>query len=261
MHAIDKTYPGVQALRSVDLTLRAGEVLALIGENGAGKSTLIKVLAGAVLPDCGKIEIDGQRVSIRDPLDARRAGIAVIYQEFNLIPTMSVVDNLYLGRERSWLRRGAESAEARAIFARLGAAVDPRALCRDLSVAQQQVVEIARALSHEARILVMDEPTATLTPPEVEKLFTIIRDLKAHGIGIIYISHRLDEVAALADRVMVLRDGALVGVKSKGEVERNDLIEMMVGRRLDQEFPKRGAVVESSALTPGPSPPGRGAGG
>ncbi|MSQ94693.1 MAG: sugar ABC transporter ATP-binding protein [Gemmataceae bacterium] len=242
MHAIDKAYPGVQALRGVDLTLHSGEVLALLGENGAGKSTLIKILAGAFLPDRGRIAIDGKPVTIRDPLDARRAGIAVIYQEFNLVPTLPVVDNLFLGQEQTrfgWLRRGSEVSAARALFARLGVAVDPWALCRDLSIAQQQIVEIARALSHEARILVMDEPTATLTPTEVEKLFAVIRELKTHGIGIIYISHRLDEIDTIADRVMVLRDGELVGVKQKSEVQRDDLIEMMVGRRLDQEFPAR----------------------
>ncbi len=251
MHAIEKSYPGVQALRGVDLTLRAGEVLALLGENGAGKSTLIKILAGAVPFDRGGIDIDGQPVTIRDPFDARRAGIAVIYQEFNLVPSLPVVDNIFLGKENTrlgWLRRGEEVAAARKLFDRLGVAVDPWALCRDLSIAQQQIVEIAKALAHECRILVMDEPTATLTPPEVDKLFAVIRELQSHGIGVIYISHRLDEIDALADRIMVLRDGALVGVKQKAAVHGDELIEMMVGRRLDQEFPLRQTRIGKPSL-------------
>lgn len=263
MRGIDKAYPGVQALRRVDLTLNGGEVLALVGENGAGKSTLIKILSGAVLPDRGQIAIDGQNLRIRSPIDARRAGIAVIYQEFNLIPTLPFVDNLFLGQDQTrlgWLRRGEERRQARALFARLGVPIDPSALCRDLSTAQQQIVEIARALLQRARIVVMDEPSATLTPTEVERLFAIIRELKGQGIGVIYISHRLDEVAAISDRVMVLRDGALVGVmgppsppvplpEGEGRAWRDALIELMVGRRLDQEFPQRV-----------PSPSGRGVG-
>lgn len=244
MRGIEKSYPGVQALRGVDLTLHRGEVVALVGENGAGKSTLIKILAGAVRPDRGVIAIDGVAVTIHGPLSANHAGISVIYQEFNLVPSLPVVDNLFLGRDRSrlgWLFRREEARQARALFARLGVAIDPWMICRDLSIAQQQIVEIAKALSLQARIVVMDEPTATLTPQEVARLFAIIRELQAHGIGIIYISHRLDEIDAIADRVMVLRDGQLVGEQPKAAVRRGELIEMMVGRRLDQEFPPRSA--------------------
>ena len=245
MLGIDKSYPGVHALRGVDLTLHRGEVLALLGENGAGKSTLIKVLAGAVVPDAGSIEIDGQPTLIREPVDARRAGIGVIYQEFSLVPTLTVAENLFLGRERSrfgWIARGAEVRQARELFARIGVNIDPRTVCRELSIAGQQAVEIAKALALDARILVMDEPTAALTPPEVERLHDIIFELKYQGIGVIYITHRLAEIAAIADRTMVLRDGQQVGVRQFEQFSREDLIELMVGRRLDQEFPPRAVV-------------------
>jgi ABC-type sugar transport system ATPase subunit len=251
MRGIVKSFPGVQALRGVDLDLERGEVLALLGENGAGKSTLIKVLAGAHLQDTGTIRLDGQETRLRTPHGARRAGIAVIYQEFNLVPTLTAAENIFLGVERSrwgFLRSGEERQRARDLFRRIGIAVDPDALCRDLSVAQQQAVEIAKALAADVRILVMDEPSATLTPQEVERLFAITRELKRQGIGIIYISHRLDEIFALADRVMVLRDGQHVGTDAVARVSRNDLIARMVGRRLEQEFPRRSVAIGPTRL-------------
>src|SRR5579875_658857 len=213
MRGIVKSFPGVRALRGVALDLDGGEVLALVGENGAGKSTLIKVLAGAQPPDAGSIHLHGQAVRFTRPLESRQAGIAVIYQEFNLVPSLTAIENIFLGQEPAhagFVRRSKEQQRANELFTRLGVAVDPEAPCRELTVAQQQLVEIARALAFDARIVVMDEPSATLTPQEVEHLFSIIRDLKSKGIGIIYISHRLEEVFAIADRVQVLRDGEAI---------------------------------------------------
>jgi ABC-type sugar transport system ATPase subunit len=242
MRGISKSFPGVQALKEVDLELHTGEVLALLGENGAGKSTLIKVLAGAHVPDSGSIAIGGAPTDIRTPTDARRAGVAVIYQEFNLVPSLTAAENIFLGYEPTrggLIRKGEEHTRARELFRRIGVPVDPGAVCRDLTVAQQQVVEIAKALATDARIVVMDEPSATLTPQEVDRLFAIIRELTAQGIGVIYISHRLEEIFALADRVMVLRDGGHVATRPVRQVRREELIELMVGRRIDQEFPPR----------------------
>jgi len=245
MSGIRKSYPGVQALREVDLELHRGEVLALLGENGAGKSTLIKVLGGAVRPDAGRVTIDGKAVTIAGPVAARRAGVSVIYQEFNLVPALTARENIFLGQERRWrfLPARQERRRAEELFRRIGVPVDPAALCRNLSVAQQQVVEIARALAHDARIIVMDEPSAALSPHEVERLLAIVRELRAQGIGVIYVSHRLEEIFQIADRVTVLRDGAHVATRPIGDVTRDALIELMVGRRLDQEFPPRTAAV------------------
>ena len=242
MRRIGKRFPGVQALADVDLALAAGEVLAIVGENGAGKSTLIKILAGAHDPDAGVVEISGQPVRIGSPLVAQQRGIAVIHQEFNLIPGLSVRENLFLGQERvrfGLINVAQELQRARELFKRLGVALDPGRLCRNLTVAQQQVVEIAKALAVQAGILVMDEPTAALSPQETQTLFTVTRELKSQGMGIIYVSHRLDEIFTIADRVLVLRDGRRIATKPIAELSRASLIEMMVGRSIDQEFPKQ----------------------
>lgn len=247
MRGIGKAFPGVQALQAVDLTLHRGEVLALLGENGAGKSTLIKVLSGAHQPDAGTIRVDGELVEIKRPVDAERHGIAVIYQEFNLIPALSVMDNICLGNERRrkgcLLDRPAQLAMVRRLFERVGVDLNPHALISELTVAQQQMVEIVKALSRQASILVMDEPSAALSHHEVEHLFAFVEELRGQGMGIIYISHRLEEVERLADRVSVLRDGLHVDTQDARDLKRDRVIELMVGRKLENEFPERSARV------------------
>ena len=242
MRGIEKSFPGVHALRGVNLTLGHGEVLALLGENGAGKSTLMKVLGGAHRADSGVIEIDGREVALHSPQESRRAGVAVIYQEFNLIPALTAWENIFLGQETTragFIARKWERARAAQLFRRLGVEIDLDTPCRRLSTAQQQLVEIAKALAFDARIIVMDEPSAALTAHEVARLFEVIREMKRAGIGVIYISHRLDEICAIADRVTVLRDGANAGEKAAARISRNEMIEMMVGRELKDEFPRR----------------------
>jgi len=246
LRGIVKSFPGVKAIRRADLDVRAGEIHALVGENGAGKSTLIKVVTGAHAPDAGAILLEGVEAKIAGPQDAQRRGIAAIYQEFTLVPALSVRENLFLGRESApggWIDARAERRAALGVIGRLGVLLDPDARARDLTVAQQQLVETARALLADARLLIMDEPTAALTPREVERLFAILRELRARGHGLLFISHRLDEVLEIADRVTVMRDGVTLGTRSAGELTREALIEQMVGRALDQEFPKARAPI------------------
>jgi len=203
---------------------------------------LIKVIGGAHLPDEGTMEIDGRPALIETPQDSLQAGIGIIYQEFNLVPALSARENIFLGQEParvSFIPRSEEKRKALALFERIGVEIDPAKLCGELSVAEQQVVEIAKALSQDARIIVMDEPTAALTPREVEGLLKVVRELRSQGIGIIYISHRLDEIDAIADRVTILRDGAHVSTLPMTEVDREQMIALMVGRSLDKEFPSR----------------------
>ena len=246
MRGIVKSFPGSQALRGVNFSLKAGEVLALLGENGAGKSTLMKVLGGAFRADAGSIEIDGVVQHFASPQGSLRSGVAVIYQEFNLVPGLTACENIFLGQEPTrvgFIAQSQERRQAAELFKRLGVEVDLDVPCRRLTTAQQQLVEIAKALAFQARIIVMDEPSAALTSHEVGRLFAIIEELKRQGIGIVYISHRLDEIFAIADRVTVLRDGLNVGERPIAQVTRQELIELMVGRVLSDEFPKRSTTI------------------
>jgi rhamnose transport system ATP-binding protein len=242
LKAVRKSFSGVQALKGVSFELRAGEVHALIGENGAGKSTMIKVITGAVTPDEGSIEIRGQLVEGNDPVRARALGVAAIYQQPALFPDLTVAENIAIGVEPACVWRrvhwGRRREFARRLLGRIGASIDPETEVRRLSMPEQQLVEIARALGAEARILIMDEPTSSLGDREVANLFRVIRELKAQGVGIIYISHRLEELPEVADRVTALRDGTLVGTHPLEEVGRDELIRMMVGRELSAVFPK-----------------------
>ena len=242
LRAIDKQFPGVHALKKVDFELSRGECVALLGENGAGKSTLIKVMGGAHCPDSGTIQLDGKDVSFNKPSDSLDAGIAIIYQEFNLVPVLTAAENMFLGMEPhdyGWVSKLEEKRKAKEIHCRIGSDVDPDKRCDQLTVAEKQLVEIAKALVRNARILVMDEPSAALTNQEVYKLYDLVDELKSQGIGIIYVSHRLEEVEKLADRAVVMRDGAKVGELSRDELDRKKIIEMMVGRSMETEFPSR----------------------
>ncbi|WP_205625016.1 sugar ABC transporter ATP-binding protein [Geminicoccus roseus] len=235
VQGISKRFPGVQALTEVGLDVRAGEAHALLGENGAGKSTLLKILSGAHLPDEGSIAIDGRPVTITRPAEAQALGIVTIYQEFNLLPNLSIAENVYVGREPTrgpFVDWKTLHEQARAVTARVGLDMDPRRLVRDLSVAEQQMVEIAKALSMEAKLVIMDEPTSALSETEVERLFRIIADLKASGIAVVFVTHRLDEVMQVCDRLTVLRDGKLVGSAEVKDVRVDDVVRMMVGREV-----------------------------
>ncbi|MBS0356917.1 MAG: sugar ABC transporter ATP-binding protein [Proteobacteria bacterium] len=245
MRHISKTFPGVKALKDVQLSIRAGEIHSLMGENGAGKSTLMKILSGAYVPDAGaEILVDGEAVSIEGPLAAKALGIAVIYQELSLCPNLSVAENIYLGRElrrHGLVDRKAMQAACAGILRRLGASFGPATEVASLSIAERQLVEIARALHAEARILVMDEPTTPLSSRETDRLFALIRQLRADGLAIIYISHRMSEIYDLSDRVSVLRDGSYVGTLERAALSAESLVQMMVGRDLSGFYTKEHA--------------------
>jgi len=240
MRGIGKSFPGVRALHDVSLTLNAGEVLALVGENGAGKSTLMKILAGAQRADVGSILIDGTEVSIASPHDAEMLGVGMIYQEFNLVPQFNAIENVVLGSEPVrgvFLDDASARARAKAVVDELGMDLPLDRRASTLSVAAQQMIEIAKVLSKKARIIVMDEPSAALTDREIDRLFAIIARLKAGGAGVVYISHRMEELPKIADRVTVLRDGGVVETRAIGQFPPNDIVRAMVGRPLDTHFP------------------------
>jgi rhamnose transport system ATP-binding protein len=250
---IEKSFPGVRALSGVSFDVRAGEVHALLGENGAGKSTLIKIISGVYEPDGGSILIDGRETRFATPEDAKRAGVATIYQELLLFPELTVAENIFLGHApRTGMGRidwGAMRARAEALLASLE--IDDLAanqVVGALSVGNCQRVEILRALSHDARILIMDEPSASLTESDVTRLFDIVRRLRARGVGIVYISHCLDEIFAIGDRVTVLRDGAYVGARNVADTNASELVQMMVGRRIDNLFPKAAVPIGAPVL-------------
>jgi rhamnose transport system ATP-binding protein len=239
---VSKSFGGVHALQDVHFEIFPGEVHALLGENGAGKSTLIKIITGVYQPDAGELFLAGSPIRFANTREAQAHGIAAIYQEPSLFPDLDIAENIMVGRQPmgrlgvDWRRM---YQEASALLKRLGMVLDPRTKARELSVAQQQVVEIARALSINAKVLIMDEPTSSLTQREVEELFTIVRQLRASGTALVFISHRLEELFALADRVTTLRDGRYVGTRAMADVTTDELIRMMVGRSLDELFPKQ----------------------
>ncbi|HBH7341884.1 TPA: sugar ABC transporter ATP-binding protein [Escherichia coli] len=260
MKHITKRFPGVLALNDVQFTLRRGEVHALLGENGAGKSTLMKILSGVYQPDEGEIIFEDKPVSFSDPLSAQNVGITIIHQEFNLFPELTVEENIFIGREfckkNRWRLDEKQQHQATIeILQKLNLAIKPDTLVADLTVAQQQMVEIAKAISVNARILIMDEPTAALTETEIESLFRVTRLLKEQGTGIVYISHRLEELALIADRATVMRDGQYISTVDYECVKISDLIAMMVGRDLGNIYPRREAlqqripVLEVNGLT------------
>ena len=250
---VRKAFPGVLALDDVSLDVAPATVHAVVGENGAGKSTLMKILSGAVSADAGAIEIDGRRVTITGARSAQRQGIAIVYQDFNLVPDLCVSENIFLGRwPRSRLTRCVDFTglhrKALDLLEALGIALPVRRSVSALTMAQQQMVEIAKALSLDARILILDEPSAVLTPHELDALFKLVHDLKQRGVSVIYISHRLDEIFDIADHVTVLRDGRHISTRPIHEVERNRLITEMVGRELQNEFPQRSCPIGDSVL-------------
>ncbi len=247
---IDKSYGAAAVLKGIDFDVRAGEIHAVIGENGAGKSTLIKILSGAVTPDKGVVQLNGSTLPTGDAGAAMRRGISVVYQEFTLVPDLTVEENMFLGRElaRVWLRRADMTRIVKGVLDDLGVSISPAAIVRGLSVAHQQLIEIGRALVSDAKVLILDEPSAALSGPEVRRLMDLLRALRNKGLGIVYISHRLEEIFEIADRVTVLRDGSKITSCAVSQCQKSDLIRWMVGRDVSEEFPERHLVRGATVL-------------
>ena len=249
MKGIDKSFPGVHALDHVDLEIRKGEVLALMGENGAGKSTLMKVLTGIYKKDSGTITYEGKEVEFDNPRAAQAAGVVIVHQELNMLSHLTVAQNIFIGREimkGKIIDDAKMNEESRKLFARLNINIDPTAPMGNLTVGKQQMCEIAKAISHQAKVIIFDEPSAALTEAEIEELFKIIRDLRDKGMGIVYISHRMDEIKVITDRVTVMRDGTYIGTLITKDCTKDDIINMMVGRVI-YEDPKTESKVAKDA--------------
>lgn len=241
MKDICKSFPGVKALDHVQFELRSGEVMALLGENGAGKSTLMKILSGVYTRDSGSLEIFGKEYGDLTPKQAQEAGVAIIHQELNMCKHLSVAENMFLGREKTKgivLANGDMEAEASRILNDLKIDIDPKQVVGELPVSKQQMVEIAKALSVNARILIMDEPTSALTAKEIDDLFRIIKDLRSKGCGIVYISHRLEELQHIVDRVTIMRDGQYITSMNFKDTTMDQIIANMVGREIKEQFPR-----------------------
>ena len=242
MRNISKQYGGIKALRDVTLTLKKGEVLCLCGENGAGKSTLMKILTGVETPTSGEIWINGKKQQISKPLDAYKLGISIVHQELVQIPEMTIAENIFVGRydkKAGFIDYRALTKKTEALMERLQIHFDPNTKIRQYSVAQRQLIEIMKALSYDSSIIVLDEPTAALTIEETQTLYRIIRKLKEDGVSVIFISHRMDDIFAVGDRVFVLKDGAYSGDAKVSDVKITDIIRMMIGRELGQQFPQK----------------------
>ncbi len=249
---ICKSFPGVKALDNVQLELRKGEVHVLLGENGAGKSTLMKILSGVYRPDSGSITYKGQPAAFHNATESQRAGISIIYQELNLVPHLTVAQNIFIGKEPlKWgptIDAAKMNSDAVGLLRRLNTDINPKTLVKNLPVSKQQMVEVAKALSYDSDVLIMDEPTSALTESEIEELFNVIRDLRQGGVGIIYISHRLEELKEIADRVTIFRDGQYISTDNFADLHLDEIVKRMVGREMDNKFPHKTAQPSDKTL-------------